>query len=130
MRELARRWGPALGMMAAIFALSAQTAEDLPSLGAWDLLWTNGGHLTGYALLGAAYLRGMAWTRPAAVRHAAAAIVLAALYGLTDEWHQGFVAGREPSLADLAVDALGAALGVGAVLLLRRRRSSANGARR
>jgi VanZ family protein len=47
------------------------------------------------------------------VSMAAAAIGLAAavLYGVSDEWHQSFVPGRDPSWDDLATDAVGAVAG-------------------
>ena len=35
----------------------------------------------------------------------------ASFYGLTDEWHQSFVAGRESSIWDWAADTVGAAAG-------------------
>jgi len=39
-----------------------------------------------------------------------AAIVIAVLYGLTDEFHQMFVPGRDASLLDLLADFVGAAI--------------------
>ena len=43
-------------------------------------------------------------------------VLIASLYGFTDEWHQSFVPGRNPSWSDIAADFLGAA--VFALLLL------------
>jgi VanZ family protein len=37
-------------------------------------------------------------------------------FAVTDEWHQSFVSGREPSLGDFLVDAVGA---LAALVLLR-----------
>lgn len=37
------------------------------------------------------------------------AALLAALYGVTDEWHQRFVPGRSYEYADMLADAVGAA---------------------
>lgn len=54
---------------------------------------------------------------------ALAAWTLAVLYGLSDEFHQSFVANRHASALDVAFDAFGAAIGVGlrvAALPLRR----------
>jgi VanZ family protein len=39
------------------------------------------------------------------------------LYGVSDEWHQSFVAGRNPSAADLAADVAGIVLGYTAVVM-------------
>ncbi len=108
-----RRWGPALLLMAVIFAASATPGEDLPNAGAWDTLLKKGGHLLGYALLGAAYLRGLAGSRRPSVRVVGAAILLAALYAGSDELHQRSTPGRSPSLTDVGIDTLGAVVGAG-----------------
>ena len=107
------RWGPALVLMAVIFAASATPGEDLPNAGAWDTLLKKGGHLLGYALLGVAYLRGLAGRRRPTVRVVGAAILLAALYAGSDELHQRSTPGRSPSLTDVGIDTLGAVMGAG-----------------
>jgi VanZ family protein len=45
-------------------------------------------------------------------------IGIGALYGATDEWHQGFVPGRIPSFDDWVADVVGVTLGYSAMLLL------------
>jgi VanZ family protein len=45
------------------------------------------------------------------------------LYAMTDEFHQGFVAGRHPSLVDVGIDATGALIAVVVVSLIRSRRA-------
>ena len=42
------------------------------------------------------------------------AVVLSVVYGVSDEYHQSFVPGRDPSVADVAKDLLGAAAGAAA----------------
>ena len=107
---LIRVWGPAGALMAAIFLVSdAPTPPSLPG-SVSDVT----AHAVAYAALGAAMLRGVAgaeWARVDA-RGAVLAALLAAAYGLTDEFHQSFVPGRTPELRDAAADALGAAAGV------------------
>lgn len=39
------------------------------------------------------------------------ALVLTFLYGLSDEWHQSFIVGREGKLLDAFVDGLGGVIG-------------------
>ena len=107
------RWGPALAIMTAIFVASATPGDELPDAGEWDPLLKKGGHLLGYALLGAAYLRGLARGRRPSARDLGAAVLLAALYAVSDELHQGQTPGRTPAVADVGIDVVGSALGAG-----------------
>ena len=105
--------------MGLIFAASSRPDfPRLPGNGLDKLV-----HLGIYAVLGALIVRALAGGRLASInwRHAAAAVVLSALYGVSDEWHQGFVAGRIPDAMDLVADALGAGIGAGFALSMRRR---------
>ena len=111
---LLARWSPALAVMAVIFLASATPGEDLPNAGAFDLLLKKGGHFLGYALLGAAYLRGLAWRRGPALRDVGMAILLALFYAASDEVHQGFTPGRTPAVSDVLLDGVGAAVGAAA----------------
>ncbi|MGH8657315.1 MAG: VanZ family protein [Gammaproteobacteria bacterium] len=45
------------------------------------------------------------------------------LYGISDEFHQSFVPGRQPSWYDVLADGLGGLLGVLAVALQTQRRN-------
>jgi VanZ family protein len=49
------------------------------------------------------------------LRWGMAALVLAVLYGISDEFHQSLVPGREPSTLDVLVDGAGALMGIVAV---------------
>lgn len=76
-------------------------------------------HATEYAVL--TLLLWRALRRPAPGwdgRAAWLAFTLAALFALTDEWHQSFVPNRQPHPLDVLIDSLGAAA---ALLILRAR---------
>jgi len=45
-----------------------------------------------------------------------ALLIAGALYGITDEWHQMYVPGRTPDLADWIADVVGVLLGYGVTL--------------
>jgi VanZ family protein len=110
--------------MAVIFAFSS-----IPNLTATPLDVTDHtGHFIGYALLGALVLRAVAGGRRRGVTPRTAAIAwgLSAAYGMSDEWHQGFVPGRSPALDDWIADALGAAVSVLCILAAVRLRRPGN----
>jgi VanZ family protein len=114
--------------MAVIYWLSAQPLLPAPPGGLSD----KQAHALAYGVLAVLWYRGLAGGRWAGVTLGRAAIAAGAAtaYGVTDEWHQMFVAGRMPELADLIADATGAVLGTGAVcawgiLYARRRRDHA-----
>jgi VanZ family protein len=105
-------WSLTLSWASFIFVLSSIPEASLPDAGPpgslLDRLVTNGAHLALYGVL-SAFLRRALAERPQ-VGWYAWAIALA--YGLSDEWHQSFVPGREGSFLDLCLDGMGAALGL------------------
>jgi len=119
-------WAPVLAQMAAIFA--ASSLSEVPSLPGGLSDYT--GHFIGYTLLAMLAIRGFAGGRWKGVTGRAAwqAVVMSSLYGVTDEFHQSFVQGRTPSVADWCFDTLGACVGVGLVMAAARfvRRYSAD----
>lgn len=107
-----KRWGPALLAMVVIFAASSQTKPELPDFGDHDWLVKKLGHLCMYATLGWSYLRGLTYGgRTVTWRTVLLAVMAAALYGASDEYHQSFVAGRGSTKVDVVIDTLGAMLG-------------------
>lgn len=106
------RWGPALVMMAIIFVASSFSKAEVPDFGGSDWLVKKSGHLIGYGLLALSYLRGLANGAPPTRRQMVWAVVLAGLYGVTDEFHQSFVPGRGAGWTDVMVDVLGAGMAV------------------
>ena len=114
LRSLAVSWGPALLWAALIFGLSASSHP--PGSGLFDRIPAGDklGHLVLYSVLGAA----LAWARRSHFAGAAAPVwihlalvLLGALYGLSDEWHQSFVPDREVSALDWLADLCGVTLG-------------------
>jgi VanZ family protein len=113
-------WGPVVLQMTLIFI--ASSISEVPPLpgGMSD----KSAHSIGYALLGGLLLRALAGGRLSGVTwgRAAAAVVLATLYGVSDEFHQWFVPGRTADPFDVLADARGAllaALAIGAAAVAR-----------
>ncbi len=113
------RWVPALTTvlwMALIFALSARSTIPVP-LGMAAGLTAIAGHLVAYAVLAALIWWMIDPLNTGPRRRFALALIGAVAYGLTDEWHQSFVSGRDASALDIAVDAIGA---LGGLIVVRR----------
>jgi VanZ family protein len=101
-------YGPPLAWAAGIFAASAQS-----DIGPAALVpdWIT--HGIAYALLGFLTCRALAGGvgRPLSTGALGLAVVLATLYGVSDEYHQSFVPRRDSSPGDVAKDLGGALIG-------------------
>jgi VanZ family protein len=106
-----RRWGPALLLMAVIFAFSSFPASELPNFDWADRIVKKGGHALGYGMLALSYLRGLKGaSKDVRPRWFYLAWGMATLYSATDEFHQSFTPGRHPAVTDVMIDAVGAAV--------------------
>jgi VanZ family protein len=104
-------WAPVALYAAALFAASSRS--EFPDIVA--LFWDKLLHAGAWAVLTALALRathGGKGPLRAGPTLAAAAIALA--YGLSDEYHQSFVTGRDAGLPDLLADAVGTAVAIAA----------------
>ena len=102
-----------LALMGLIFYLSAQPSVG-PDLAPWTRVVA---HFTEYALLAALW----AWALAPELgrRGLLAAGAISLLYAISDEYHQGFVEGRDSDPLDVLADAAG----IAAALLAQARRS-------
>jgi VanZ family protein len=117
-----RRW-----LLPVLWAGVMVTGTSLPSsavpgqLSAYDKLL----HFTIYAIF--AFLLSRQISETASRWWAALlAIGIAVLFGVVDEWHQGFIPGRSMELADWQADSLGALVGAVAGVATRRRNQVGN----
>jgi VanZ family protein len=101
--------GAPLAIMAGIFVLSSRS--HLPDLNGGRDLQNVAGHFAAYAALGASLAVLLRWLGWPVLRAMLVAIVLATLYGVTDEFHQSFVPNRSTDSRDVLVDFLGATAG-------------------
>lgn len=108
-------WGPAVAQMALIFAISSLHKPPLP-----DGMSDHFGHRVGYLILAVAMFRGFARASWAGVswRSGALAVGASVLYGMSDEFHQMFVAGRTAAWDDVLADFTGALIGAALVSIL------------
>lgn len=109
--RLAWYWLPLLAYAAAIYYLSSLSRPPVP---AWDFPHADKLlHLGEFAIFGALVCRALALGGEGLDPRlaATAAVLVGAVYGAADELHQALVPGRDSSLADLLVDAVGSAVG-------------------
>jgi VanZ family protein len=105
-------WLPIVVWAAVIFAFSSIPSLS-SGLGTWDTFLRKGAHVTEYAILGGLLYRALAREE--------LSLAVGIAYAATDELHQYFVRGRHASPVDVAIDAVGVALGMLLWLRLRER---------
>ena len=105
-------WLPVVVWAAVIFTFSSIPSLST-GLGTWDTILRKGAHLTEYAVLGGLLYR--------ALGREPLALAVGIAYAATDELHQYFVRGRHASPVDVAIDAVGIAVGMLVWLRLRER---------
>jgi len=105
-------WLPVFAWAAVIFAFSSIPSLS-SGLGVWDTVLRKCAHVTECAVLGALLYR--------ALGRQALALAVGIAYAGTDELHQHFVRGRHASPVDVAIDAVGVALGMLVWLRVRQR---------
>ncbi len=110
MRQLRYYW-PAILVAAILFGLSSLPSSAVPSLGIKyeDLVMHFGAYSVFGFTLGLGILHeGVAPTR----KRIFLALLIGLLYGISDEFHQSFVPGRQSTVSDVIADTLGCAFGV------------------
>lgn len=111
-------WLPAIIMMVLIFIASGTSGDEVPEFGTFDLIVKKGGHMIGYALLSAACFLAEYLDKKNIARSVVLSLCLAVAYAASDEYHQSFTPGRSPALADVGIDTVGAAIGVGITVFI------------
>jgi VanZ family protein len=103
-------WLPVLAWATVIFVFSSFEAPDVGS-GGVDYIVRKLAHLAEYAVLGALLVRALGREVPA--------FLLGVAYAASDEVHQHFVPGRHATPVDVAIDAVGVAIGIAMYRRLR-----------
>jgi VanZ family protein len=97
-----KKWLPSILIMLVIFILSATPGKIINDAGLGRESLHIDGHFVMYLLLCAAYFK--------ATKNIVLSIVLSAIFGVTDEFHQLFTPGRSSSWFDVGVDTVGASI--------------------
>ncbi len=117
------RFLPAALWMALIFFLSSRsTLPHAPGLS--GALTAIAGHLVAYAVLALLLAWGLRGGDLTGRQRLLLAFTIAVAFGVTDEFHQSFVPGRDANPVDLLLDATGAAAALTAAALISTRETS------
>ena len=103
-------WLPPLLYMALIFHFSSQS-NPLPEL--TSRVWDKALHTLEYFGLALLVCRAFLGHGVARAKSMLAAVVIASLYAMSDEWHQSFVPMRTSDVLDWMADTVGSMLGAG-----------------
>lgn len=106
MDEKLKLWLPVAIWYGVIFWLSSIPQLEVTSEPIGNFLTRKFAHLAEYAILAFLILKAQRYEKPLL------AITLAAILGIADEFHQGFVPTRAPKVVDLFFDFGGAIIGV------------------
>lgn len=112
MKKFYLYWLPVILLALAIFVQSGLPAPKLlPHVYISDKLL----HVIVYGILAAlcyrALLRASPMKNQSVWSLTLTAVIMASLYGLSDEWHQSFVVSRKADLFDLLADFIGSSIG-------------------
>ena len=112
MRKFVKWWLPVVVWMGVIFFGSS--IGDLPQIGddVADGVVHRAAHVLEFAALGALLLRAMCEDKPATKREMVATLVVVAVYGISDEFHQRFTPGRTSEGSTVLFDVAGGLIGV------------------
>ncbi len=107
-------WGAVGAYAGLIFWFSSLTPSPdliIPELQKFHIDWIF--HVLEYGVFGVLLARALILSRTGVspLKLALLAVALGTLYGASDEFHQRFVPGRQPDVADLCADATGLAFG-------------------
>lgn len=102
--------------MGMIFVLSSQSSVPVPNVAESQDKFM---HLIAFGVLGVLAARG--WP-PRVMRDVLYLVLAVSVYGIVDEIHQSFVAGRDASVYDWLADTLGGLIGVSWVWYVMRGR--------
>ena len=128
MKKFPWRWWPVLAWMGVIFGGSS--IGSFPQVGgeATDAIVHRAAHLMEFAILGGLVLRAVSDGRPLTRRAFIITLIIVALYGASDEFHQRFTPGRSSELSAVVFDAVGGLIGAGVYRGWRSRRPSRHAA--
>ena len=110
--KILKFWLPPILWGLVIFSFSSFKVGTATEIYWKDFIIKKTAHVIEYGILATLLYRAMVNSDIEKKKAIWLSILIAFLYGLTDEFHQSFTPGREPHLRDVIIDTIGGALGV------------------
>lgn len=112
-RRKLKHWLPTLAWAVLIFSFSSQPTFSTSAVHWQDFLVKKSAHLFVYAVLSILIYRSLKLTTHYSLLNLLIlTITLTVLYAVTDEFHQTFTLGRDPTLRDVFIDIAGGLTGL------------------
>lgn len=109
---LAKYWLPPVLWALVIFSFSSMQIVGTADVYWKDFIFKKTAHLIEYGVLAVLLHRALLNSNITKQKAIILSVLIAGLYGVTDEFHQSFTPGREPRARDVAIDTIGAILGI------------------
>lgn len=110
-RTISKFWAPFLCWVFLIFILSSIPGSRIPkiSIAGFDKI----GHIFIYSVFGFLLIRAVTKTSNISLTKAVIlSVIIASIYGISDEWYQSFVPGRTADKVDFFADFVGVGMGI------------------
>lgn len=114
--KLTKFWIPPILWALIIFSFSSFTVGHATEIYWKDFIVKKTAHIFEYGIFATLLYRAMINSGIKNKKSMWLAVVIACLYGITDEFHQSFTPGREPTLRDVLIDTLGASIFIFAII--------------
>jgi VanZ family protein len=111
-KKVIRFWLPVIIWAAIIFSFSARPVKPATQIFWKDFVIKKTAHMVEYAIFTILLSRALKASGVEKKEALIYSVILAILYGVSDEFHQSFTPGREPKLRDVVFDAMGSVLAV------------------
>jgi VanZ family protein len=105
-------WLPVILWLMVIFLFSSRPTLKTSEIYWQDFIFKKSAHMIEYAILATLFYRALTASGVNKKEAGIYSIILAATYGLSDEFHQYFTPGREPRIRDVIFDTIGAFLAI------------------
>ena len=100
---IVKYWLPPLLWAVVIFLFSSHPTKGVSEIHWQDFIVKKSAHIIEYGILALLIYRGLINSKVSKLHAGIAAILTSFIYGATDEFHQMFTPGREPTVRDIII---------------------------